>query len=405
MQKPSLKSDVLQSNRAASSSSSQSNVLGIVPDDRTEGSQDSEDSSSSAYEFANKKSIGGSEEVNKPPVGDDTIFLEKEPIAGPKTLNLKEAPSDFASEFPDAKMPHSDFPLKKKAAILEEFEEENPPQNDDADLPLKKAAAGALDETDPNSNTSDSLSSAAALVQQQERNQRTEGDASNEVTYPGAVRVAGPEADSSDLEGQGTIMIGSDNTSEEINENNEEGLIHALIVDDVALVTAQPDPWWRRNQWWLAGSAAVVLGGIILAVVLTTVELSPSREALPTMAPTTVVEGIEANTERLIRSKFAGAEDALSDPSTPQSRALQWVTDRRIENEANYNDARVLQQYSLATLYYSTFGESAWNRSDGWLSKMNECEWYGVECSEEEGGSEDSGLVVGLKLTDNFLPA
>jgi hypothetical protein len=332
---------------------------------------------------------------------DKTLLQEKERVTGPETLKLKEASSDFASEFPDEEMPNSDFLLKKKAAIPEEFEEENPPQHDDADLPLKKAAAGAVDGSD--------IVPSAALVQQEERNERTTRDASNEVTYPGAVRISGPGTDSSDLERQGTIMIGSDrnivaNTPEESNENNEEGLIHAQVVDDVALVKAQPDPWWRRNQWWLAGSAAVVLGGIILAVVLTTVELSPSQEALPTMAPTTVNQGIEANTKQLILSKFAGTEDALSDQASPQSRALQWVTDRRIENEADYStDARVLQQYSLATLYYSTNGESAWNKSDGWLNTTSECEWYGVECSQEEGGSEDSGMVVGLNLMDNGL--
>ena len=122
------------------------------------------------------------------------------------------------------------------------------------------------------------------------------------------------------------------------------------------------------------------------------------------MAPITVVEGIETYTEQLIISNFDGTADALSDPSTPQYQALQWVTDRKIEDTvAVYTDARVLQQYSLATLYYSTNGESAWNRSDGWLSTTTECEWYGVECSQEEGGSEDSGLVVGLNLTDNGL--
>jgi hypothetical protein len=79
------------------------------------------------------------------------------------------------------------------------------------------------------------------------------------------------------------------------------------------------------------------------------------------MAPITVVEGIETYTEQLIISNFDGTEDAISDTSTPQYRALQWMTDNRIEDGvAAYTDACILQQYSLATLYYSTNGESAW---------------------------------------------
>ena len=56
-----------------------------------------------------------------------------------EALKLVLTPSeDFAIKFSDEEMPDSDFPLKQKAAIPKDFEEENPPQHDDADL----AAAG-----------------------------------------------------------------------------------------------------------------------------------------------------------------------------------------------------------------------------------------------------------------------
>ena len=73
MQKPRLKDDVPQSSIEASSFSSRSNVsgrYGIVPDDRTAGRKKSEDSSSSADEFAHKKKQG-----------DKHILQEKERIA------------------------------------------------------------------------------------------------------------------------------------------------------------------------------------------------------------------------------------------------------------------------------------------------------------------------------------
>ena len=155
-----------------------------------------------------------------------------------ETLELKEAHSDFASEFSDKEMPNSDFLLQKKPAIPEEFEEENPPQHDDADL--------SLDGSGPNSIIGSGSLSSAALVQRERNQRKNTHEGSNEASYPGAVRIAGPgAAESSELERQGTIRIGSDrnlvaNTTE---ESNEEDLIQAQVVDDIALVTAQPDPW------------------------------------------------------------------------------------------------------------------------------------------------------------------
>ena len=128
----------------------------------------------------------------------------------------------------------------------------------------------------------------------------------------------------------------------------------------------------------------MVLVGIILVMVFTTIDLYSSKEAPPVMTLTTVMEGIEAYTEQLVISNSDSAEDALSDPSTPQYQALQWVTDRKIKDQAVYTDACVLQQYSLATLYYSTNGESAWTRSDGWLTMANECKWHGVWSAAKE---------------------
>ena len=72
---------------------------------------------------------------------------------------------------------------------------------------------------------------------------RSDREGSNEATYPGAVRIAGPEADSSNWECRGTIWIGSNRNvvANKTEENNEQTLIHAQVVDGVALVTAQPD--------------------------------------------------------------------------------------------------------------------------------------------------------------------
>jgi hypothetical protein len=100
-----------------------------------------------------------------------------------EALKLVLTPSDFAIKFPDEELQDSDSLLKQKAANPKGFEEENPPQHEDVDLSLKKATAGAVDGTGPNSTpVSDSLSSTALV--QQERNQRTTHDTSNKVKLP-----------------------------------------------------------------------------------------------------------------------------------------------------------------------------------------------------------------------------
>ena len=93
MKKPSLKDDVPHSSREASSSSSRSNVSGIVPDDRIDGDKKSEDSPSSPDELAHTESVGGGKAKKPPPEGGEIILLqEKERIIGRrKTIKSKKA--------------------------------------------------------------------------------------------------------------------------------------------------------------------------------------------------------------------------------------------------------------------------------------------------------------------------
>ena len=153
MQKASLEDDAPVSSREATNSSSRSNVLDNLPDERTEGRNKSEDSSS-PDDVASKTSLGGGEAKKPHAAGlknfasefpdeemlDTDFFLKKETatpkefqkentpqhhITGPKTLKLKEAPSYFGSDFPDKKMPDSGVLSNKEAPTPEKFEEEN----------------------------------------------------------------------------------------------------------------------------------------------------------------------------------------------------------------------------------------------------------------------------------------
>lgn len=69
----------------------------------------------------------------------------------------------------------------------------------------------------------------------------------------------------------------------------------------------------------------------------------------------------------------------LTDPTTPQYAALDWLANK--DSGASYSsadDVRILQRYVLATLYYSTGGAN-WNKSYGFLSDEHECKWFEEE--------------------------
>ncbi|KAL7505932.1 hypothetical protein ACHAXN_011630 [Cyclotella atomus] len=95
----------------------------------------------------------------------------------------------------------------------------------------------------------------------------------------------------------------------------------------------------------------------------------------------------------------------------PRYLALDWIVNED-RLQLTVTDSNLLQRYTLALLAYS-FDLISWecgmvkdldscNITDDyddyalWLSRTDECPWYGVEC-------DDSGVVTGLDLSSNNL--
>lgn len=69
----------------------------------------------------------------------------------------------------------------------------------------------------------------------------------------------------------------------------------------------------------------------------------------------------------------------LEDVESPQAKAFEWLRGDPGLRLGSYSSRRVLQRFALATLYFSTGGDSSsgWIRSDNWLSyEHHECSWY-----------------------------
>jgi hypothetical protein len=86
---------------------------------------------------------------------------------------------------------------------------------------------------------------------------------------------------------------------------------------------------------------------------------------------------------------------ALQTPLTPQNNALNWLANNT--HLDSYLDAKKIQRYALATLFFSTNGTS-WNREDSSISDDDECGWYNNEASLCTRGSIET-----LSLSENNL--
>ena len=73
----------------------------------------------------------------------------------------------------------------------------------------------------------------------------------------------------------------------------------------------------------------------------------------------------------------------LTNPSTPQGMAYQWLLDTDPAQIDPCTYPTVEQRYALTTMYYSTNGDD-WTETSGWLTGANECMWFGVSCGSDQ---------------------
>ncbi|CAB9510722.1 Leucine Rich Repeat [Seminavis robusta] len=65
----------------------------------------------------------------------------------------------------------------------------------------------------------------------------------------------------------------------------------------------------------------------------------------------------------------------LNNEDSPQSKAYRWLL-KDIESLPDLSNARSLQRFVLATLYFATSGDN-WKKVDNWLNhSVDECDWF-----------------------------
>jgi hypothetical protein len=222
-------------------------------------------------------------------------------------------------------------------------------------------------------------------------------------TQPGAFRVAGIDGedeiddDTEDIVTETTIESGIADPNNPVSavvvdEDVENRRIQETIDREVAererqraeqegeIPQAVIVEFSTRLRIW-SGVAVVLL--VIVAVVLGTV-LPPQIKANsnettdpPTPSPQEVIQELES---LLIPFSFDNGT-AIRTASSPQNKALNWLASN-VKLDSYSNDTKI-QRYSLATLFYSTNGNS-WYSKINWRSNRLECEWDAVYCDEND---------------------
>ena len=67
---------------------------------------------------------------------------------------------------------------------------------------------------------------------------------------------------------------------------------------------------------------------------------------------------------------------SLSNPSSPQYKAVEWLAQDKVDNDSNWSGYELLQRYVLRVLYHSTDGET-WSNSASpyWFKNSRVCQW------------------------------
>jgi hypothetical protein len=163
---------------------------------------------------------------------------------------------------------------------------------------------------------------------------------------------------------------------------HEQNIVEARVVRKSEILKSffnLRDPEFRRQQLCTFGFVMLALSAIVIGVVLTKdrrVPGAPPTKAF-TMAPTPEPTSEGLGDLTIFLSDFASFDGGASvtNQSTPQYKAAKWLADNNTRLE-EYSDKQKIQRYVLATLYFSTNGDS-WKTNTDWLEDNDECgRWF-----------------------------
>ena len=118
----------------------------------------------------------------------------------------------------------------------------------------------------------------------------------------------------------------------------------------------------------------------------------PSRSSSPSQSPSTTYEKNLPTVMKELALTLSNSE-TLNDPSSPQSKAVEWLVEDELEHQKGWDVIELTQRYVLAVLYHSTRGYEWSNYApESWFQASSVCEWSShVICNE-------NGAISSLSL-------
>ncbi|VEU38701.1 unnamed protein product [Pseudo-nitzschia multistriata] len=108
---------------------------------------------------------------------------------------------------------------------------------------------------------------------------------------------------------------------------------------------------------------------------------------------------IAADKERNLYQAVSSTTDrsVFLNINTPQGMAYSFL----LEEEPSFIcSPTLMQRYGLSTFYFATNGDS-WTNNLGWLTGVQECNWFGVKCNE---GLFATSLNLALNNANGIIP-
>lgn len=153
---------------------------------------------------------------------------------------------------------------------------------------------------------------------------------------------------------------------------------------------ARQHPFFRGAVVLLVFAIAAVIASV-LAVWLTKDDTPANNTGdSPSAAPTFV------SREFVLELESVSGSDALSEPGSPQRRAIGWLSSID-QSGMEADDSELIQRYVLVVLYFATEGEK-WVERENWLSpSLHECQWgSAISCKTDPSNRQ---IVTGLDLS------
>jgi hypothetical protein len=206
-----------------------------------------------------------------------------------------------------------------------------------------------------------------------------------------------------------------------------EILVHATLVDDEeAQTTAKPpsEPNWNTIEAGVSNNISATNNNapvlveakrmdrshnnklllwigiiLVLLIVLCLAIILPITLTKNKNDSATAPEIIDDALQNLDARKILPILATLSDPAliakdgTPQNKAAKWILDDVAQMDAEPDESYV-QRYILAVLYYTTHGDTRWQKQLNFLQPINTCDW-----NQPDDGNSD--LILGAQCDDD----